>query len=57
MDAVYLFNKYGTPISYDLWMNLVRLLDYVCAHWDQTDDGIWEVRDGRQQFIYSKAMC
>jgi GH15 family glucan-1,4-alpha-glucosidase len=57
MDAVYLFNKYGSPISYDLWINLARLLDYVCAHWDQPDDGIWEVRGGRQQFVYSKVMC
>ncbi|MGH7182396.1 MAG: glycoside hydrolase family 15 protein, partial [Nitrospiraceae bacterium] len=57
MDAVYLFNKYGSPISYDLWVNLARLLDYVCAHWDQPDDGIWEVRGGRQQFVYSKVMC
>ncbi|KKK65510.1 hypothetical protein LCGC14_2973420, partial [marine sediment metagenome] len=22
MDSVYLFNKYGTPISYDFWVNL-----------------------------------
>ncbi len=57
MDAVYLYNKHGRPISYDLWVNLTRLLDYVCAHWDQPDDGIWEVRGGRQHFVYSKMMC
>ncbi len=28
MDSVYLFNKYGSPISYELWMYLQRLLDY-----------------------------
>jgi GH15 family glucan-1,4-alpha-glucosidase len=57
MDSVYLFNKYGTPISYDLWVNLRRMLNWVCNHWQQPDDGIWEVRSGRQHFVYSKMMC
>lgn len=57
MDAVYLYNKYGSPISYDSWMGLSRLLDYVCANWDQPDEGIWEVRGGQRQFVYSKVMC
>src|SRR5207249_4721828 len=29
MDAVYLYNKYGTPISYDLWVHLRRLVNWV----------------------------
>jgi len=57
MDSVYLFNKYGTPISYDLWVNLRRMLNWLCEHWQQPDDGIWEVRSGRQHFVYSKMMC
>lgn len=57
MDSVYLFNKYGTPISYDLWSYLRRLTNWVCAHWRLKDDGIWEVRGGRRDFVYSKLMC
>ena len=57
MDSVYLFNKYGTPISYDLWVNLRRMLNWVCDHWQEPDEGIWEVRGGRQHFVYSKVMC
>ncbi|WP_454063201.1 glycoside hydrolase family 15 protein [Candidatus Nitrospira salsa] len=57
MDAVYLYNKHGSPISYDLWVNLCRLLDYVCENWEQPDEGIWEVRGGRKHFVYSKVMC
>ena len=57
MDAAYLYNKYGSPISYDTWMGLSRLLNYVCANWDQPDEGIWEVRGGQRQFVYSKVMC
>ncbi|UCF68442.1 MAG: glycoside hydrolase family 15 protein [Acidobacteriota bacterium] len=57
MDSVYLYNKYGSPISFDLWVHLRRLLDWVAHHWQQPDEGIWEVRGGRQQFVYSKLMC
>jgi GH15 family glucan-1,4-alpha-glucosidase len=57
MDAVYLYNKYGSPISYDFWRHLTRLVDWVADNWQQPDEGIWEVRGGRQHFVYSKLMC
>jgi len=57
MDAVYLYNKYGTPISYNLWVGLRRLVNWVCDNWRQKDEGIWEVRGGRAHFLYSKVMC
>ncbi|MGQ0737179.1 MAG: glycoside hydrolase family 15 protein [Acidobacteriota bacterium] len=57
MDAVYLYNKYGDPISHDLWTNLTRLIDWVGEHWNQPDEGIWEVRGGPQEFLYSRLMC
>jgi GH15 family glucan-1,4-alpha-glucosidase len=57
MDSVYLFNKDGTPISYDLWTHLRRLLNWVCENWYREDEGIWETRGGRRHFVYSKMMC
>ncbi|HEX8704145.1 MAG TPA: glycoside hydrolase family 15 protein [Myxococcaceae bacterium] len=57
MDSVYLYNKHGAPISYDLWRHLRRLVDWVCDHWKEKDEGIWEVRGGRRHFVYSKLMC
>jgi GH15 family glucan-1,4-alpha-glucosidase len=57
MDSVYLFNKYGTPISYELWGHLRHLTDWVCRNWQREDEGIWEVRGGRRHFVYSKLMC
>ena len=56
MDSVYLHNKYVTPISYDMWTGLKRLVDWVCDNWERKDEGIWEVRGGRQHFVYSKLM-
>jgi len=57
MDSVYLFNKYGSPIGYDAWTYLRRLLDWVCEHWRREDEGVWEVRGGRRHFVYSRCMC
>ena len=57
LDSVYLYNKYGSPISSDLWGHLRRLVNWVCDHWQQPDEGVWEVRGGRQHFLYSKLMC
>jgi GH15 family glucan-1,4-alpha-glucosidase len=57
MDSVYLYNKYGAPISWDLWRELSELVDWVCDNWRRPDEGIWETRGGQQHFVYSKLMC
>jgi GH15 family glucan-1,4-alpha-glucosidase len=56
MDSVYLFNKHGHPIAYDLWVALTRQLNWLESHWELPDDGIWETRGGRQRFTYSSLM-
>ena len=57
LDSIYLYDKYGSPISYDLWQHLLRMIEWVAENWDRPDDGIWEFRGGRQQFVYSKVQC
>jgi GH15 family glucan-1,4-alpha-glucosidase len=56
MDSVYLYNKYGEPISYDFWMDLAAQMDWLADHWQQPDEGIWEVRGGKQHFLYSRLL-
>jgi GH15 family glucan-1,4-alpha-glucosidase len=57
LDSVYLYDKYGEPISYDFWCDLSRQVDWVCHNWQQKDQGIWEVRGGQKEFLYSRLMC
>ena len=57
MDSLYLYDKYGSPIGHDAWMNVVRLIDWVGKHWGEKDESIWEVRSGRQEFLFSRVMC
>jgi GH15 family glucan-1,4-alpha-glucosidase len=56
MDAIYLYNKYGKPVNWDLWCSVRNLLDYVLTILDQPDMSIWEVRNNKQNFVYSKVM-
>ncbi len=57
MDSLYLYDKYGTPLSYEMWSTVERLLDWVAKNWEQADQSIWEVRGGSRQFTYSKLQC
>lgn len=57
MDSIYLSNKYAKPVSYDLWVHVRRLVEYVCEHWREPDHGIWEIRDDKRHYVYSKVMC
>ena len=57
LDSVYIYNKHGTPISYELWTYVRRLIDWVAKNWRRKDDAIWEVRGGRRDFVFSKMMC
>ena len=56
MDSVYLYNKYGTPLYHDAWEDLSQIVEWLCANWDQADEGIWETRGGRRHFTYSRLM-
>jgi GH15 family glucan-1,4-alpha-glucosidase len=56
IDSVYLFNKYGRPIFNETWSHVRRIVDWLCEHWDQVDEGIWETRGGQKDFTYSRLM-
>jgi GH15 family glucan-1,4-alpha-glucosidase len=56
MDALYLSNKYVSPISYDVWKNVRSRINWVCENWMKPDDGIWEIREKPRHFVYSKVM-
>ncbi|MFE3181131.1 glycoside hydrolase family 15 protein [Streptomyces violascens] len=57
IDSVYLYDKWGQPISSDHWDEVGTVVDWLCDHWDQPDEGVWETRGGRKNFVYSRLMC
>jgi GH15 family glucan-1,4-alpha-glucosidase len=56
-DAIYLSAKYGDSISHRGWLGIKRTLHWLAENWNQPDDGIWEVRGGRKNFLHSRLMC
>ncbi|MEU0909693.1 glycoside hydrolase family 15 protein [Streptomyces althioticus] len=57
IDSIYLYDKWAEPISSEQWDHVTALVEWVCANWDQPDEGIWETRGGRKNFLYSRLMC
>lgn len=57
MDAVYLADKYGEQVSWRAWEGISSAMDWVCGNWERPDEGIWEVRGGRREFLHSRLMC
>ncbi len=57
MDSAYLYNKYGEFISYDFWIHLRYLTNWVCDNWQRKDQGVWESRGGKKNHVYSRLMC
>jgi GH15 family glucan-1,4-alpha-glucosidase len=54
MDAFLLADTKGIRITHRGWLEMADFIDWLCEHWDQPDDGIWETRGGRQDFTYGR---
>jgi GH15 family glucan-1,4-alpha-glucosidase len=57
LDSVYLSNKYGAAIPHEGWLHVCGIVDYVIAHWQEPDAGIWEMRSEPRHFLHSRVMC
>ncbi len=54
MDALALADNNGVPVAHQNWLEIARFIDWLCEHWDQPDEGIWETRGGRKNFVYGR---
>jgi GH15 family glucan-1,4-alpha-glucosidase len=57
MDSIYLADTSGLQAGHQAWTELAKMIDWVCEHWDQPDEGIWETRGGRKDFTYGRFQC
>ena len=57
MDALYLSDKYSEQVSWETWLGITRSMKWLADNWKRPDEGIWEVRGGRREFLYSRLMC
>jgi GH15 family glucan-1,4-alpha-glucosidase len=57
LDSIWLADQHGLQVGHPGWVKLAQITDWLCAHWDQPDEGVWETRGGRQNFTYGRLMC
>jgi GH15 family glucan-1,4-alpha-glucosidase len=57
IDAAYTLDRQTKQLSYRVWTAIASVADWLCENWDQADEGIWEIRGGRQRFTHSRLMC
>ena len=52
--AIYLADSSGVQAGHEGWTALAGIIDWLCEHWDQPDEGVWETRGGRKNFTYGR---
>lgn len=57
LAAMYVAHRAGIETSEADWRLQVALMKFLETKWREPDEGIWEVRGGRQQFTHSKMMA
>ena len=57
MEAICHADSRGLGMAQWGWMSLARITDWLCEHWDQPEEGIWETRGGRKDFTYGRFQC
>ncbi|HEV3105905.1 MAG TPA: glycoside hydrolase family 15 protein [Trinickia sp.] len=57
MNTLHLARVAGLPAHKHVWPLQLVMLEHLETIWEEPDEGIWEVRGGRQQFTFSKVMA
>jgi GH15 family glucan-1,4-alpha-glucosidase len=56
ISAVFELVRFGTAVDQDILDFLPEVGDDACRQWNQRDYGLWELRNGPFNFVYSKVM-
>jgi GH15 family glucan-1,4-alpha-glucosidase len=57
LNGLYLARESGMVITDSAWDLQVGLLDWLEGNWQEPDNGLWEMRGPRRNFVHSKAMA
>jgi GH15 family glucan-1,4-alpha-glucosidase len=57
MDTLWLARNYELDPNEDAWRMQRGLMKYLAKSWREPDEGLWEVRGGRQHFVHSKVLA
>ncbi len=57
LDAVAKIDARGLQPAHVGWTAIADMMNWLCDHWDQPDEGVWETRGGRKDFTYGRVQC
>jgi GH15 family glucan-1,4-alpha-glucosidase len=57
VDALFESKHAGLAAPGETWGLMRQVVDHLGRVWDHPDESIWEVRGGRQHFVFSKVMA
>jgi len=57
MDALHTASRLGVTPTKEEWAVQRALLGFLEEHWQEPDEGLWEVRGGRRHFTHSRVMA
>ncbi|MBC9727999.1 glycoside hydrolase family 15 protein [Streptomyces sp. TRM68367] len=56
LDALSLSLRAGIPMPAHVWDLVEALMGFLQRHWREPDQGLWQMRGPRRQFVHSKVM-
>jgi len=57
VDALHQMRCLGVDEDSNVWALETAIVEFLESGWREPDEGIWEVRGGRQDFVHSKVMA
>ena len=57
LDTLCLSLRAGIPMPARVWSLVEALMGHLLLHWREPDQGLWQVRGPRRQFVHSKVMA
>jgi GH15 family glucan-1,4-alpha-glucosidase len=59
MNSIHALDSAGPRdwgVGHEGWQHIVAMIDWLCEHWHDPDEGIWETRGGQKDFVYGRVM-
>ncbi|RSN05877.1 glucoamylase [Nonomuraea sp. WAC 01424] len=57
LDCLHVARRSGLAVEDEAWDLQQALMGYLEGVWDQPDNGLWEIRGPRRQFVHSKVLA
>ncbi len=58
LDALYFSSSHSSPIEDEMYFRFVKpLANFLAERWEEPGNGIWEIRNRHEHYVYTKAWC